>query len=259
MVFVLQISLPSYIQAPTTAVPPPATAVPLALISVQQTAEALSAAAEHHSSPCFHSGRQPSDMNADEVSATKHALPQSHMHPSEREYAPDASESSSHGNEAMGPALDSELTLNDASLTHSEGRSSRDRCPIVDAHDTDLTNLYGVDWHAHQECAATERPDRHAKACKHYLQDTTAAAAGPLMTTDTEHMFSTAVAGHDAAMAHEMDGGRCSWGLEIARHSSVTAAQVALLYSKSQQNLAGAWISITHSITACYGDLYNMD
>ena len=257
MVFVLQINLPSYIQAPTTAVPPPTTAVPVAIVSAQQTAEALSAAAEHHSSPRFHSGSKPSDMNADEVSATKHAVPQSHKHPSERENAPNSSESSSHGNEAMGSAVDSELALNDASLTHSttfEGRLSSDRCPIVDAPDTDLTNLYGMDRHAHQECAVKERPDRHAKACKHDLQDTTAAAAGPLMTTDTEHMFSTAVAGHDAAMANEIDASRSSGGVHIAHHSSMTAAQVALLYSKSQQNLVGAWSSITHSITACYGD-----
>ena len=84
-VFFLQITLPSYIQATTTAVPSPATAEPRAIISAHQTAEELPAAADHHSSPCIHPGNQPHDANADETLATKHALLQPHKRPSESE------------------------------------------------------------------------------------------------------------------------------------------------------------------------------
>ena len=109
--FVLQITLPSYIQAPTTAVPPPATAVPLpatavppatadvpppatavppAIISAQQTAEQLPAAADHHSSPCLYPGSQPHAMNEDEASPTQHAPPPSHKHLTESGEVPGA-------------------------------------------------------------------------------------------------------------------------------------------------------------------------
>ena len=303
MASVLQITLPSYIQPPTTAVPPPAaavpppaTAVPPVIISAQQTAEELPAAANHHPSPCLHPGSQPHDLNVDEGSATKHALMPSHKHPSEIEDVPGARPESasvisagesrgaveagpdqhpasthlrhtehqnhvlgadheqhaspSHGHEAMRSALNSEPATGVNSLALSktiEDRSSPDQCLIVDAQDVDFTELHELDQHTcqdhHQDCEATDMPDRHANAYKHDPQDTTAAAAIPPMTTETEHMSTTAVADHKVALTHadKMDAGmgRCSsQGLQTAQHSSQAAAQVTLLVGKSQQNLA---------------------
>ena len=293
MASVLQITLPSYIQAPTTAVPPPAaavpppaTAVPPVIISAQQTAEELPAAANHHPSPCLHPGSQPHDLNVDEGSATKHALLPSHKRPSEIEDVPGARPESasvisagesrgaveagpdqhpalyrrtehqnhllgadheqhaspSHGHEAMRSALDSEPATGVNSLALSktiEDRSSPDQCLIVDAQDMDLTELHELDQHTHQDC----HQKCEAKAYKHDLQDTTAAAAIPPMTTDIEHVSTTAVADQKVAITHadEMDAGsgRCSsQGLQAGQHSSAAAAQVTLLVGKSQQNLA---------------------
>ena len=174
--------------------------------------------------------------------------------------------SESHGDEAMAmaSALEPELALNVGSLTLSktyEDRSSPDRCPIVDAQDMDSTGLQDMDaetnLHSHQNCAATDMPDKQAKAYKHGLQDTTAAAAGPPMATDTEHMPTAAVTDFDAATAHadEMEVGTChcsSWGLQVAQHPLEEAAQVTWLVSRTQLSVLS--ILTMHSIIGCYGD-----
>ena len=294
VVFDLQITLPSYIQAPATAVPPPATAVP-PVISAQQTDEELPAAAEHRSSPGFPSCSQPHDMDIDEASAAEHhhhaAQPYSHKHCSESKTVPGAFESlsavtadqsrgaveagpdqcpassglrhvqqqtqvlgadheqhasDSHGDAAKASAGDSELALDVGSLSLSktcEDRLSLEQCPIVDAQDMDFPELHemeaGTELHTYQDCAATDTPHIHTRAYTHGLQNTTAAAAGPLMAADTEHMSTTAVADLDAATAHaaEMEAGtsHCSsWGLQAAQRSSQEAAQVTWLVGRTQ-------------------------
>lgn len=145
----------------------------------------------------------------------------------------------SHGREASAAALDSQLALNVDSLSISktpDDRLSSGWCPIVDVQDTDLLGMDTETHQQHQEdYTVTLLADTHAKASKHDPLSTTAAAAGPLMTANMDHMPTTAVAGQDAAMGHADEvrqGSGHSWGFLAAQQSSVNVAQVTLLVNR---------------------------
>lgn len=199
----LQITLPSYIQPPTTAVPPPITSAP------QPPEELPLPASPNIQSPAtFQSGSQPHDMDTDKSAAAEH----------QHAVSP-------HCRLAQHPTVDEQdMDLTDLHGTVSDidkhgDPSTSPRCPIVYAQDVNLTDLH----------------ERDAETCRHDLEGTTAAAARPFKTSGRECMSTTAVADHDAAMVHadeisQTGPGDCSssWVPRIAQHCSNTVPQVTL-------------------------------